>query len=197
MNEITTETMQIESFVCDETAREHPEVSDEAKKLIEEMSLTGQKEMLTGPEGEETRVPFRAMTDEEDVVYSLLCPQQESMLTYSNSPIPYRVLEIGKLAQDTGYFEKIEVWDRKSAVIHDPVLIGYRKDGSYSWTKFILARWGQELEAFSVLKEKATAIVKERKIAKLTKILTEVKGEIESVKAGDFKFETSTPTFYS
>lgn len=157
--------MQVETFECQETAAEPIEASEEAVRLIEEMGLTGQRALVgkskTGDR--DVRGPYREMTDEERFTYGVLCPEVVSLEKYSRSPIPLRVLQIAAHAKSLGLFNRIKVWDRESVAEKDPVLVA--ETGQYEWSPekvFILARWGEELETFSVLLKRATDILRQQ-----------------------------------
>jgi len=174
---------EVETFEVQEVAAEHPEVSEEAQKLIEEMGLEGQKSFQETPEGEstDTRCPYRELTDDERFVYRVHCPKETSIEKYSGSPIPLRVLQIAAHAKE--WCPYIYVWDRSTDLVKDPVLVGQtHKNRWESGNKlFILARWGEELEAFSTLREKALKMWREKALQELTSLKTRIESASDSV----------------
>lgn len=166
--------MQVETFECQETASEPIEASEEAIGLINKLGLKGQQSLVSpNPNlpSAETRSPYRLMTAEERFVYLTLCPERTSIEEYDDGPIPLRVLQIGSHAKDIGVGNTLQVWHRAAPVVKDPVLVAsdeskssfYRGKTLYNSDKiWILARWGEELDTFALLMEKATAIVRER-----------------------------------
>lgn len=155
----------VETFECHEVAHEPIEIAQEAVSIIDELGLTGQRNFIAKP-GDKmtTRAPYRTMTEEEIGVYSTLCPDQIEIERYNGSPMPLRVLQIAAHAKQTIPGLKLEVWDKKQMFVKDPVLVG--KIGGSRWSSdykvYILARWGSELEAFAILRDKAIASIRER-----------------------------------
>lgn len=174
--------MQVETFECVETASEPIEASEEAIGLIESLGLAGQKELICKPEEKpSTRCPYREMTAEEAFVYGVLCPDKSPLGKYKASPIPLRVLQIAAHANSLGIFKDLEVWDRESVTVKDPVLVAYNGD-RYKWDRklFILARWGEELETFATLLKRAVAIKREQFTEALEGIRASIDAQIAS-----------------
>lgn len=180
--------MKVETFECAETAAEPIEASEEAIRLIQEMGLDGQHELVTRPDksNHDSRCPYREMTQDEAFVYGVLCPSHTSIGRYSASPLPLRVLQVAAHAKSLGVFKEIEVWDKIGQDLKDPVLVGVTTkkmgSGTSTWNsdvRYILARWGEELETFSTLLKRAIAKKREKIASALKKIKAEVmsKGE--------------------
>lgn len=150
--------MQVETFECTETAAEPIETSQEAIALIEALGLEGQKSIIgTADETSlTTRSPYRKMTADELFVYRQLCPEVVDLSKYDGAPIPVRVLQVAAHAKECGLFKKLVVWDKASALVHDPVLVGV-PHSAQDWSRgeFILARWGEHLETFSTMLRQA------------------------------------------
>jgi hypothetical protein len=152
--------MQVETFECTETAAEPIEAAEEAISLMESLGLQGQMELVKPKSGSEParRSPYREMTAEEFFVYSTICPERIALEKYKASPIPLRVLQIASHVKSLGICKRLEVWDKVSHAVQDPVLVGIVPDASYDWMdrqRLILARWGEVLETFSVLFKRA------------------------------------------
>lgn len=92
--------MLVETFELEEVAEQPPELEAEAVALIEKLGLDGQQ----------TRIPYRKMTEEETFVYGILCPMRTPLKKYKEGPIPLRVLQVAAHATDVGML------DRKSVV---------------------------------------------------------------------------------
>lgn len=165
--------MKVETFEDEEVAREHPEVTDEAMRLIESLGLDGQRE-LVAPKTEEApdpnRNPYRKMTKEERFVYGVLCPDKADIGRYSRSAIPLRVLQVAEHAR--AYFKELKVWDKQDGSIKDPVLVGYSDSHG---AHFLLARWGEELDTFSVLRDKALSIQRDAVLSRVRDLIHEAK----------------------
>ena len=187
---ITTESYEVETFVSEEQF----ESNEEINALQKELGLEGQEKITVDGK----IIPFAEMTEEEHLVYSTLCPHSQELKEYRLSPIPLRVLQIAKLAKDTNYFEELLVWDRKSSAITlDPVLVGIKKEG-YTRHFYLLARWGKELETYSICLQKALQIKKIEVIEKLREIEGKIKNRLSLLTATkeltlDF---LKVPTYY-
>lgn len=198
--------MLVETFECHETASEPIEAAEEAVALIESLGLNGQRELLSRRDDHNTRCPYREMTADEKFVYGTLCPTRAKLKDYKRTPIPLRVLQVAAHANSLGIFKELMVLDAGTAVEKDPVLVGVIPDKQYSWmtTDFILARWGDELEAFVVLLKRAAAKVRESWRADLVNIRANVDaalanidsfGDVQIAKAGaGSQYTLSSPT---
>jgi hypothetical protein len=139
--------MQVETYEYHELAEETTEDVEQAKGLIDQLNLSGQKELLV----KDGRQPYPQATAEQLFVFQTLCPVEEKLNSYSRTTIPLRVLQVAAHAKDL--FEELLVWDVAGAD-KDPVLVGANKNG-WSKTYFLLARWGEELEAWPILLKRA------------------------------------------
>ena len=130
----------------------------ERRELVTELGLdiTQQEEVISFPE----------LSEVEKRVYTILCPYMESVEKYTGY-IPTRVLRLVKNYK--GHFSKLEIWTDKQ---QDPLLIGIT--GS---TTFLLARWGDVLEEFSILKDRAILQYKTKRKAKLESKLHSVESD--------------------
>jgi len=161
--------MQVETFECQETAAEPIEATEEAVSLIEQMGLEGQLELVRPKSDSKpaARCPYRQITAEESFVYRTICPRVFPLNKYNSAPIPLRVLQIAAHAKSLNICTRFEVWDKSQDEVKDPVLIGV-VGGNYDWevkSRFILARWGEVLETFSVLLKRAIGTHREKLIA--------------------------------
>lgn len=158
--------MNVETFECTETAAEPIEASEEAIRLMEELELGGQQDLICKTKANQTtRAPYREMTEEEYHVYRTLCPSSVKIERYKAAPIPLRVLQIAAHAKQCFPKAKLLVWDRESVTVKDPVLVAEMPNDTYDWqfkTRYILARWGEELETFQVLMKRAVSLARER-----------------------------------
>lgn len=181
--------MQVETFECAETAAEPIETSEEALALIEEMDLAGQREFVckSDKSGRDTRCPYRVITAEEMFVYRTLCPTETRLARYADAPIPLRVLQVAAHAKSLGKFNELLVWHRAAPEIKDPVLIA-RDKGEYAHDRkyFILARWGEELETFVTLCQRAATKAKEATYQKLNQIIARATADLAKVEAARF-----------
>lgn len=190
--------MKVETYECQETIAEHPEIAEEAIKYIEELGLKGQISLLS-PKTEEkpqSRCPYRKMKKDERFIYRTLCPDTFSAEAFSECPIPIRVLQVFSHAKSLGIFKKYQIWCTGSQA-KDPILVAYDSD-AWNAEPFILARWAEELDEWSILVKKATQKIKENWKLKLAKIKDEVIRDIsllDSIESIDKLMDE--PSYYS
>jgi hypothetical protein len=72
-------------------------------------------------------------------------------------------------------FKNYEVWHADAYEIKDPILLGRQSDPAnptYTWYDkfYFIARWGEELQPFSKLKEKAIEFMKEKSLVNAMKL---------------------------
>lgn len=182
--------MEVETYEVEEcvggVAGTTPEIEAEAAELIEQLGLEGQKKLLTRTEdGDAVRCPYRQMTGSEQHVYGVLCPTHVPIENYDVGLIPVRVLQVAAHARE--FLPLLEVWHpRKSP--KDPVLVG--RNAKYN-APHILARWGEVLDPFERIVEKARAALRREweaecriKIAEAQAFLAGIDGQVEKHLAG-------------
>ncbi len=168
--------MKVETYEVTELTTGGEEKVEEAKELIEQLNLEGQKELIKG----EKVFPYRKMTKQERVVYKAICPEVTPVNKFSDSIIPVRVLQVIAHVKEFDFIT-IEVWHQPNADIKDPILVGrkgdtWRTDVEY----YLLARWGEELQPFEVLFERAVKVL----TAKVRAQALSAKREIEGMLTG-------------
>jgi hypothetical protein len=152
------ETYEVETI--DGATYASDEEKQELVELAEKLALTGQKELIgESADGTATVFPYRLMTKAERNVYQTLLPVRTKMCDFKDSVIPLRVMQVAAHAKDlnderVGY---LEVWHQPGA--RDPVLVG--RENSYG-DCYILARWGEDLENFQKLQERALKLLKQK-----------------------------------
>lgn len=189
--------MKVETFECSETAAEPIEAAEEAIEIIRSLGLNGQLELLA-PNDETKRAPYREMTADELFVYETVCPTKAKLSDYRRTPIPLRVLQIASHVTELGLCEELEVWDAASPAEKDPVLVGIVGPSYRPLKRFILARWGEELETFVVLFKRAIEVKRLQIEQKYRAIAAKCLGkasEMASVSDEDIA-KGSMPTFY-
>ena len=170
--------MLVETFEQTETLADgKPPCDAESIALIESLGLGGQQRLIRGDEGKPKKLmPYRLMTADEQGVYRTICPRRVSLEEYADSAIPLRVLQVAAHAKD--FFAGIEVWAAESTHIKDPVLVGCPTSETWRQERFILARWGAELEPFEKLVAKAAEVIR----LKLQRALEDAMDEVEQQK---------------
>lgn len=134
------------------------------------------------PETQEQGLLFNKLKPEERAVYAVVCPQHYTCTAEqiaNNKDIPERIKALVEKVKDRFY--KFEIWESTSE-IKDPVILGRIRttdmDGKLQdpWYDllYFLGRWGEELESFSVLKEKALASLHDSVKLALLKIKAQV-----------------------
>lgn len=174
--------MLVESYECQETASEPIEASEEAVRLIDDLGLEGQKEILAKSEDDTTlRVPYAIANAEQLFVFRVLCPSVSKLAEYKRTPIPLRVLQIAAHAQSLGFFRELVVWDAASPAEKDPVLVGIHQRGAYAWDvdMYLLARWGEELESWPTLLKRALELKRSQCVSKATSVMGKAKAFLE------------------
>jgi len=196
--------MQVETFECQETASEPLECSEEAIKIIGDLGLSGQQKLISKRESETKQVercPYRQIRGDERFVYHQLCPRETDLKSFSECPVPLRVLQVIAHAESLGLFKLFRVWSAEGAV-KDPVVLAYEEEETYksSNVPYILARWGEELDEWAILVEKAVAKWREKAIAALVKIQSQVKGDLEALESKgigiDQAMNRDIPSYY-
>lgn len=180
--------MQVETFEQTEVVggKLEAETSTEAFELIAQLGLSGQEKLLSkGEGGVTTRSPYRVMTKTEFRVYECLYPDKVELAQYHASMIPLRVLQVAAHAKSLNIYKGIYVWCELGRPT-DPVLVGeFVPDPVYphSTVSHILARWGDALESFDVLYEKA----KKKTMDKMRLDMEEVKRRASAIE-GSLEF---------
>ncbi len=155
--------VMIETFECNEVAHEPIEIAEEASGLIESLGLEGQANYVAKVNEKVTqRCPYRLITAEEMAVYRILCPEATKIEKYDAAPIPLRVLQLAAHAKVVISGVRLMVWDKVKHAVKDPVLVG---EIGYEWRPektYILARWGEQLDAFATMMAQAAEAVRQR-----------------------------------
>lgn len=168
--------MKVETY---ETAvfSEKPEnlaLQGEILQLIEDLNLEGQKELAHSASDTKGLCPYRKMTAREVKVFKLCFPRETKLTEYKECLIPLRILQVASHAKE--WFPKILVWHPEPG-LPDPILVGYEK-ASWDGEPFLLARWGEALDTFEILCEKAKKLA----ISKLTVSMCKAETELASAK---------------
>jgi hypothetical protein len=176
--------MQVETYEVQEVADAQVEQCEEARKLAEQLGLEGQQSFYSGSADDRPRaMPYRKMTAQEALVYSTLLPSVTQLKNYSDGPIPLRVLQIAAhaaecLEQHIGT-TTLYVWHPANADVKDPLLVACKGSNQYTTERYILARWGTELEEFGILQERAKQVL----IAKRQQEIAEAEVKLNAAKA--------------
>jgi hypothetical protein len=175
--------MKVETFEVTETNECGPDIEQEQLMLIESLGLTGQRKLISnGKEGETNLCPYRKMTADEKVVYSVLLSRRVNLEDYCDATIPTRVLQVAAHAKELE-IGKLAVWCPENADDPDPVLVAYT--GSYlnggERELWLLARWGEHLVPFDDLVKKAMVILRETKKTILEAMKKRIDIEIEKL----------------
>lgn len=136
----------------------------------------------------EQKIAFDLFTKEQSGVYGVLCPEKDTIepdkiLEY---PLPERCKEIlQSLSIGEPLFYKYEVWHADRYEIKDPILLGRVQDPknpTYTWNDkfFLIARWGEELESFNKLKERAIERLKNDSLVEAIKLKANLNAFMEN-----------------
>ncbi len=170
-----------------QTMVQNKQATDEWKQLCEELGMEGQKKLVErSPEASPN--PYTPMNESMAVMFAALCPVAVNFRKYGKSTIPIEVLGHIALCEKEKYFDSIKIW--YDDVQKDPVVVGYVKTDTYSFDKFLIARFGDEVLPFETLMENAKA-----RIQKAIQTLLEanpINVMVENVfKNGSIKLEDS------
>ena len=163
------------------------EPNGESLDIISEMNLTGQLQ-LVNKEGD--RTPYAQLTEDQLTVAVHLFPKFSLLQDYKHGPIPYRVLKEAKFARE--HFEYLYILHDTPAEVKDPILVGSHSQ-FYTWresarpdyqSSFLIARWGDALEDWSVLLKKALRVKKDKGIAKFLNLMSYLEGAKKGVQEG-------------
>lgn len=180
--------MQVQELYDVEVENQAPDYNAEAVKILEELGLTAQLDLYK--KNDETKqhepsFPFTIASNEQLFVYKSHFPKTVPLEEY-NELMPFRVLEILKLAKESNKFTFFQVWTTGSGSYrNDPVLVGVITEGE-GWSTvakfYLLACWGDALESYAVLKQKAVDKFKLREMDKIAESileLTQYKAKLE------------------
>ena len=161
--------MKIQEYAC-ETAPQSVEFTDEAIALIEKLGATGQEGYY---KPNESPIPYRKMSKLEYAVYKACLPVRDNIDKFNAGPIPLRVLQIG--AHATSMLEgTLVIWH--AGVGKDDPLLTLRQGNEWNGEYYLLARWADELEEFSVLIERAADELTIKARSELAKMKSEIDG---------------------
>lgn len=177
--------MKVESFEQSISHNGTSEATDLARQgehlaLLESLGLVAQSEKFTANQdtGNAPTFDFPRVSARQRKIIATLCPQQTKLEEYSSEVIPLEVLQvIAKAKALTGEqgFERFLVCHPEDAMIPDPFVIGIRKHAvpGHTWTnsvEYLIARWGEHLDTWEKMYDKARKIATEQRKAQLRKI---------------------------
>ncbi len=159
--------MQIETYEVNETTSDGATdaLDAEAVALCQRLGLKGQERLVSkAADVPESILPYQEMTAEELAVYEILFPEKDLVADYAAGPIPLRVLQVVAFAQERKWFDRIQVWHKRSgSAKEDPVLVGIIANAQHRTLdrqRFMLARWGDALQPFAALVKQAAIIAR-------------------------------------
>lgn len=167
--------MKIQEYTC-ETAP-HEEFTEEALALLEKLGAASQSHFYK----QDGQVfPYRKMSPYEHAIYKIVLPVREPIAKFRACPIPLRVLQIGAHASELMDGELV-IWHQGEG--KDDPLLTLREGPEYSGSYYLLARWAEVLEEFSVLVQQAIAINTEKVRAELLSKKAELQSWIDNCNA--------------
>ena len=168
--------MKIQEYGC-ETMPQSTEFSEEALALLEKLGADSQS-VFYKTDG--TVCPYRKMSPFEHAVYKLVLPVREPIAKFKACPIPLRVLQIGAHAKEHLEGELV-IWHQGEG--KDDPLLTLREGSEYSGSYYLLARWAESLEEFSVLVQQAVDINRDKIRAELLAKKSELQSWIDNCDA--------------
>ena len=153
-----TTAIQVETFSTEEMSLEksQAEITGNQIDIIKLLGLKGQEGLISDNGCDLLAYP--GVTDEQSWIIRTLCPKREKVIDYTRTLIPLRVLEIIDYCNRRSYFKEggMHIFDKEDQRVKDPFLIGFKKPYR---EPVLLARWGEELEPWNVLKDQAIKIL--------------------------------------
>ena len=169
--------IQIEEFALSEVVDQEVEECVEALELIEKLELEGQNKL----KGKDEKImPYPEMTREQKFILDVLTPSHVVLKKYSRTAIPLRVLQIAAHATAIAFFNELQVWDTEG-VDKDPVLVGKK-----SYNYFLLARWGEHLENWTMMLQRATKKARDGMLGKLSQCRCDLDSRIARLGSDTF-----------
>ena len=147
--------MKIQEYAC-ETHPQSAEFNEEALALLQQLGAEKQ-DIFYKQDG--TTCPYRKMSPYEHAVYKLVLPVRDPIAKFKACPIPLRVLQIGAHAKQFLDGELV-IWHQGEG--KDDPLLTLREGAEYSGSYYLLARWAESLEEFSVLAQQALEINRDK-----------------------------------
>lgn len=169
--------MKIETYEIEPASNEISTLANdgEHRALCEQLGLKGQLSLSNNES--ETVFPYPHMTQIEQRVYAIHCPEHTNLQNYKGDAIPVRVLQVAAHAMSCNILNHIQVWHPKQARL-DPILVGCTSQ--YGGDLFILARWGEVWKDFSVLLKEAKVLWAKKRLAVLSKADTQLQSIIKN-----------------
>lgn len=190
--------MAIETYLLEENADviTDVELNEEWHQKVSELELEGQKKIVSPGK---SPIPFPFMNENMLKVYSELCPVKDKVQNYQMSAIPLKALSLIALSQKEMYFDYIEIWHSNTKP--DPIAVGSlipEADKTKTWNaqKYIIARWGDELESFPELAKKAMDIWKQRTLLKCREKFVEMEDMIKNIDIRAESYFNNGKNFY-
>lgn len=161
-----------------------PEADAEAVALIEELGLDAQKH----EDGQ--RIAYPVPTADQVFIIQVLFPQMTHLKSYDAGSIPLRVLKEIRSYKAENPNHRLIVLHSTPAQVKDPFLMAYC--GSYEWEATqkgiipklrMIARWGDALEPWPELMNKAKTIMAGRATDTLDLLIRKATAMRESVKS--------------
>jgi hypothetical protein len=147
-----------ERELCPETLTVEPDA--EAQALIDELGLKRQVEESGG------RVAYPKPTVDQAFIIAILFPTATRLDNYDAGAIPLRVLKEIRSYRAENPTHRLIICHSSPAQVKDPILLACT--GPYHWTddqagnmddKRLVARWGDGLESWDALMERAQRVM--------------------------------------
>lgn len=156
------------------------------EKTIRELELEGQLGMIENAKGARA-IPFMAANDFQYHILKELFNRECSPEQFNHCIIPLNVLDAIALCKRDQYFEKIEI--RWCDGEPDPVVIGSiyeneedkREKRTWRMKHYLIARWGEVLETWEQMRERALKKYKTRRTNEINDSIRGYKRELEDL----------------
>ena len=174
--------MLTETYEIQEITAEACETDEEALAIIERCGLSCQKAKNGN------RLSFEQLNRMQTTVINWLFPTSSSIESYSAGGIPLRILETYE--EHKGEFDHWVVRYAPPAQIVDPILLACNEYEHFATGRivssdvFLIGRWGDALESWEALFEKAMTACRKAMCRNLALVKSKIDSDIQMLEAG-------------
>lgn len=165
------------------------ECDAEALALLAELGLTQQVSEAG------TRIAYPKPTADQAFVMEVLFPTATKLQRYDAGSIPLRVLKEIKTYRADNPSHLLIVRHSPPAMVKDPILLAWTGNKAHEWlaeqpsgqwdSMRLIARWGDALDSWATLAERAADVMTARTLEKLSSIVAQCEQMQAAIKKGN------------
>jgi hypothetical protein len=182
-----TNKMKTEIYLADniiDTAFDNDK-ADEWKIKVEQLGMVGQIESVEKSNGNTN--PFMRLNDFQYKILSELFNRSQLINDFNHCIVPLEIVDVIAMAINDKYFDQIKIHYCDNEP--DPVVIGYlylndedrREHKAWRMIKFLIARWGEELDDWTTMRIKAIEKYRTRTISMCKQNIRSYQRQIEDI----------------